>query len=1109
MSAASKDQRPNPKQELARLKDFQRRTVDLVFDRLYGAKSTTRRFLVADEVGLGKTLVARGVVVKAIDHLWDSVPRIDIVYLCSNSDIARQNVSRLTPKGVGHVPESPRITLLPLSTHDMGGRKVNVIPLTPGTSLKVAGSLGTKLERALILRMLERPWRLDRTQACRVFCGNAGLRSFRTLVANFDAWYNVDEALADSFVSYLEHVCAEDKAGGRPTIRQRLSRLLSSSEEGGKLSRAHAEEQRNVIGELRQRLGQSCIKSLEPDLIILDEFQRFKDLLAGEGPEAEMAKQLFDYEEGDTKARVLLLSATPYKMFTVADESGGEDHYKDFVVTARFLLQEQPGRADELAQLLREYRSALFQVPQHGVAPLEEIRDRLETILRSVMVRTERLAVTPDRSGMLSERPITDLNLEARDVIGFVEAQRLATELEHPDVLEYWKAAPWLLNFMEGYKLADRFKERVADNAREPDLRAAVKEARHALLAWEDVEAYGRLDPAHGRLRWLLRHVLSSEQWRMLWLPPTMPYYELGPAFQQAASAAPSKALVFSAWRVVPRVVAAVLSYEAERRLYRALEGEEAVLEGIERRLDGLLKVTRREGQVAGLTTLSVLYPCRWLAERCDPLDIVRELRLQGVAQPTSADVIAEAERRIAPVVENLTSGVATRTAPDGSWYWMLPILLDLAEYPDETSEWLTAHAVAQWSEGGKSRQKKRRLVEELDDDEEPGVDDSGAEDHHSWGDLSTRLQAVLAGDRPTGVPPKDVVHCLALVAVGGAATAALRTLTRVLGVTKEGNAVRSAAARIGAGFRTLFNQPDATAAVRLSSPHEDYWKQCLDYSTGLGLQAVLDEYAHLLESELGLQGREEDERADRIAERLATVVGLRRAQIGVQHIHVQGGAVQREGKRFRSRFAMRFGEERRDEATDTSIRADDVRNAFNSPFAPFVLATTSVGQEGLDFHFYCHSVVHWNLPPNPVDLEQREGRVHRFKGLAVRKNLSRQHGAAVVGKDAVDPWAAIFDRAKEERAAFESDLLPYWVYPLENGARIERYVPTLPLSRDVDRFRSLRHALAMYRMVFGQPRQEELVDYLRQVLAPEEVERVRNAVRVSLEPQMTGADES
>jgi ERCC4-related helicase len=66
---------------------------------------------------------------------------------------------------------------------------------------------------------------------------------------------------------------------------------------------------------------------------------------------------------------------------------------------------------------------------------------------------------------------------------------------------------------------------------------------------------------------------------------------------------------------------------------------------------------------------------------------------------------------------------------------------------------------------------------------------------------------------------------------------------------------------------------------------------------------------------------------------------------------------------------------------------------AFNSPFWPFVLASTSVGQEGLDFHHYSHAVVHWNIPANPVDLEQREGRVHRYQGHAVRRNVAAGYG--------------------------------------------------------------------------------------------------------------------
>ena len=67
---------------LSSLKGFQRKTAEYVFDKLYRAEDSTRRFLIADEVGLGKTLVAAGVIAQAIDHLREnSVPRIDVIYI--------------------------------------------------------------------------------------------------------------------------------------------------------------------------------------------------------------------------------------------------------------------------------------------------------------------------------------------------------------------------------------------------------------------------------------------------------------------------------------------------------------------------------------------------------------------------------------------------------------------------------------------------------------------------------------------------------------------------------------------------------------------------------------------------------------------------------------------------------------------------------------------------------------------------------------------------------------------------------------------------------------------------------------------------------------------
>ena len=154
------------------------------------------------------------------------------------------------------------------------------------------------------------------------------------------------------------------------------------------------------------------------------------------------------------------------------------------------------------------------------------------------------------------------------------------------------------------------------------------------------------------------------------------------------------------------------------------------------------------------------------------------------------------------------------------------------------------------------------------------------------------------------------------------------------------------------------------------------------------------------------------------------------------------------------------------------------MRAAFNSPFWPLVLVTSSVGQEGLDFHQYCHAVVHWNLHSNPVDLEQREGRIHRYKGHAVRKNLALRFGREPQEPD-TDPWEVLFDRGLETRGAGQSELVPFWIFATEGGAKIERHVPMFPLSRDVDRLAALRRSLTVYRMVFGQNQQRVFVHYL------------------------------
>jgi hypothetical protein len=172
------------------------------------------------------------------------------------------------------------------------------------------------------------------------------------------------------------------------------------------------------------------------------------------------------------------------------------------------------------------------------------------------------------------------------------------------------------------------------------------------------------------------------------------------------------------------------------------------------------------------------------------------------------------------------------------------------------------------------------------------------------------------------------------------------------------------------------------------------------------------------------------------------------------------------------------------------------------------VLTSTSVGQEGLDFHLWCHAVVHWNLPTNPVDLEQREGRVHRYKGHAVRRNVAATLGAGAFGDglpDGADPWNELFDRAASTRKQGEGEMVPYWVFH-KGPAKIERHVPVLPFSRESVALPRLRKTLAAYRLAFGQPRQEELIEFLGAERSDTDLLLLASRLRIDLSPPATDA---
>jgi hypothetical protein len=135
------------------------------------------------------------------------------------------------------------------------------------------------------------------------------------------------------------------------------------------------------------------------------------------------------------------------------------------------------------------------------------------------------------------------------------------------------------------------------------------------------------------------------------------------------------------------------------------------------------------------------------------------------------------------------------------------------------------------------------------------------------------------------------------------------------------------------------------------------------------------------------------------------------------------------------------------------------------------------------------------------VDLEQREGRVNRYKGHAVRKNVARAFGNHPDVLDPGDPWRTLFRLAGDySRQQGHDDLVPFWMYP-EGPATIERHVPLLALSRDVQQYQDLKRTLGLYRLSFGQPRQEDLIELLRSAYSADELSDLVGRLRIDLSP--------
>ncbi len=1103
------------------LKDFQKATVDAVCSEFFA--HARRCMLVADEVGLGKTIVARGIIARRIKERMGAGSRgpLRVTYICSNQVIALENVRKLNlfPPTVHMKHPVSRLGLLAFDEPEKVDRGklrqhlLELTSLTPATSFHVQRSPGIREERGIIYALLCHDLRMRRRWKglCWLLRGGVDLmRPFRKFLKGMrQRQYRPD--LPRRFIRRLKR-CTLPKessvykhlAGAkRRTLYEAVVELAGML--AGRTEKAAHGACLELIHQLRRVLIQCCARYVKADIYILDEFQRFRELLDRDN--RDEAAILARYVLRLKHSRVLLLSATPFKAFTDHNDlERGDDHYRDFRSVLGFLLDDDQDalrqydvhREELYRQLLNCRRGNVDADPRH--------RDAVETILRTVICRTERRSVAENPAIMIEDLWREPIRVTPGDIENFRQTDAIVQALNQLNLragkpieycksaIEYCKSALYPFSFLDRYQIKELLRRY---RKRSPEIRSCLRQAKNAWLARSDVRRYRLVlgpdcdgkGPANARLSALIDRAIGPHGAELLWIPPSLPYYPLAGSFAGASGF--SKTLVFSAWVMVPRMIASLLSYEVERRTVgnkdtrEATEEEDREYFKRRRHPQPQLRFSQdQDGRPRNMSNFCLLYPSCTLTDIVDP---VRNLGSGRSLEELRAETKRVLEERIA------SAGLAKYVQESGEtdrWYWAAPLLLDRLKELSKASmdAWFGCDT-------------EERDPWDRDTYFRGAAEQASAREAH----FDHLRECYLNPDRAgLGPIPADLPDVLADLALGSPAVLMLRSLRRLF---QEQSPARAMVGAFDAAdeFANLFNKPESIAALRLGVGSESfagvdlglverapYWQIVARYCANGCLQAVVDEYFHVL------KGQNVD--AAGAISQLLDSVNLETASINVDSLDTF-----RNGRpmRMRCHYAVEFGSQRV-ETEEGGKRATNLREVFNSPFRPFVLATTSIGQEGLDFHTYCRRIVHWNLPDNPIDLEQREGRINRYKGLVIRQFVASKYRAGLGSALAGDVWDLLFKVAdKEERQAKgKSELIPYW-HVETNDIKIERVVPLYPFSSDQAKLSRILKTLTVYRLAFGQPRQTELVEHLlERQFSEDEMKLILKNLMIDLRPR-------
>jgi len=983
---------------MSKAKDFQRETAERIIEIFIGGQ---KRVLLSDEVGLGKTIMARTVIEKA-----KSLPGIEddgiyrVIYVCSNQNIIRQNTKNLgiPEEDIMQLRDS-RLSMQHLllqertqkqKTANIDGLPVQLIPLTPATSFNITGGAGNASERALIytiLRNMDEFSDSHPTLSRLLKTRNMGDKGWKE---QLDAYIpRVDKCGYD----YVQDIlCSLKKNASFLSVFEELKTSVVNGKD---------EVSNQVINKIRIAFSQISLKRLEPDLVIMDEFQKFSGLLNTEEytEESMIAHEFFS----NNHPYILLLSATPYKPFTTLEElneDNCDEQYEDFLKLMRFLFKSE--KEKEFETIWEDYSNKLSHISSEGFDALVISKQKAEDKMFDVMCRTERFS-----EGLIKTVPFEKMEITEGDILSYCQMQKLLAEAKKTlsrrkniginpsyDIpIEYVKSSPYLLSFMEKYQ-----EGKTIETAFEGKDVPVIKNSRSQklLLKWGHIYNYKQIQSGNAKLEALQKMIFKNHAERLLWVPASHPYYAVPESNVFAKNKDFSKVLVFSAWEMVPRMLAIMLSYESERLNVGSVYKDVGVTYKTQK------KIGTNRIQEEGSALLE--YPSSYLAGKYD---------FNQYFGKHIDNIIEEIEEEIQQEIYELNVSNLNTTGAEA--------LLNLI----------------------------KRL--EGQDIELRGV-------------------------------PHNAARILAYMAIGSPAVCMLRIMNNANIPEDASDNYRSESAQdIADSIVAMFNRRESSAAVELTTPKDMlYFEQVLHYCVMGNLQSVLDEYCHMIDSS----------NAKKIVDCMHnTFISVSPYRIETTESYCKKDV---QANAMRRNFAFDYAKV----IADNNLKHNGtLQQAFNSPFRPFVLSTTSVGQEGLDFHWYSRKIVHWNLPSNPVDMEQREGRINRFKCLAIRRNIVKFFGNK-------HTWDDMFEEAdrqwRQDSGSNYSEMVPFWCLPIEvikehdnELEHIERLVPLFPMSVDQTRYKHLIDVLSLYRLTMGQPRQEELLQLLEGKVNNEQIKQL------------------